>query len=89
MSSKPPLAGMDQLTVALQIQLHNHQYLHVNKDKLWHYAAVTLCSPRCKMALSGFDGSPEVTSVKEVCSCGANLICVDLSKVSRFNLALP
>lgn len=38
---------------------------------------------RCKVCGSGFDGSPEVQSTKELCSCGANLLTVDLTKVAN------
>lgn len=50
----------------------------------WHaHHTKKLCYCRkCKVAVVGFDGSPEVTSTKDLCLCGSNLLCVDVSKAS-------
>ena len=50
----------------------------------WHaHHTKQLCYCRkCKVAVVGFDGSPEVTSTKDLCLCGSNLLCVDVSKAS-------
>ena len=38
------------------------------------------------MAVVGFEGSQEVASTRDLCSCGANLLRVDLSKVRLVNM---
>jgi len=40
------------------------------------------------MAVVGFEGSQEVASTRDLCSCGANLLRVDLRKVSLANIQL-
>ena len=48
--------------------------------------AVVCCYRKCKMAVVGFEGSQEVASTRDLCSCGANLLRADLSKVSLANI---
>ena len=37
------------------------------------------------MAVSGFDGSPEVLCTKEHCECGATLLSVDMTRVRTYS----
>lgn len=50
--------------------------------------SVVCCYRKCKMAVVGFEGSQEVVSTRDLCSCGANLLRVDLRKVNLANIQL-